>query len=149
MVHFSEANHPCWRLISWTVQYLGANLPHYMPESWTVHILSTNLPTKPLEQTKSAKAPSGAARRNAKRWPEAMVRPERPPPSWGQGGNQNSHQAPREGMRRVGRRRWCERYVFIVMERGCRNGTSFLRTRPSQTAFGPLPLVPRAASPAK
>ena len=32
---------------------------------------------------------------------------------------------------------------------GCRNGTSFLRTRPSQTAFGPLPLVPRAASPAK
>ena len=38
-----------------------------------------------------------------------MVRPERPPPSWGQGGNQNSHQAPREGMRRVGRRRWCAR----------------------------------------
>ena len=30
-----------------------------------------------------------------------------------------------------------------------RNGTSFLRTRPSQTAFGLLPLVPRAASPAK
>ena len=38
-----------------------------------------------------------------------MVRPERPPPSWGQGGNQNSHQAPRGGMRRVGRRRWCAR----------------------------------------
>ena len=33
-----------------------------------------NLPTKHLEQTKSAKAPSGAARRNAKGWPEAMVR---------------------------------------------------------------------------
>ena len=32
--------------------------------------------------------PSGAARRNAKRRPEAMVRPKRPPPSWGQGGNQ-------------------------------------------------------------
>ena len=59
------------------------------------------------------------------------------------------HQPPREGMRRVGLRRWCARYVFIVMERGRRDGTSFLRTRPSQTAFGSLPLVPRAASPAK
>ena len=72
------------------------NLPRWMLISWTVHILSTNLPTKHLEQTKSAKAPSGAARRNAKRWPEAMVRPERAPPSWGQRGNQNSHQAPRK-----------------------------------------------------
>ena len=142
-------NHPQIRCVSRRVQVSEANHPRCLSISWTVHILSTNLPTKHLEQTKSAKAPSGAARRNAKRWPEAMVRPERPPPSWGQGGNQNSHQAPREGMRRVGRRRWCERYVFIVMERGCRNGTSYLRTRPSQTAFGPLPLVPRAASPAK
>ena len=35
---------------------------------------------------RSLQAPSGAARRNAKGWPEAMVRPERAPPSWGQGG---------------------------------------------------------------
>ena len=41
-------NHPRWRLISWTVQYLGANLPRCMPESWMVHILSTNLPTEHL-----------------------------------------------------------------------------------------------------
>ena len=57
-----------------------ANLPRYMPESWKVHILSTNLPTKHLEQTKSAMAASAAARRNAKRRPEAMVRPKRAPP---------------------------------------------------------------------
>ena len=31
-----RVNHPRWRLISWTVQYLGANLPRCMPESWTV-----------------------------------------------------------------------------------------------------------------
>ena len=97
MVHVSEANLPRCMPESWTVRGLKgepstlevdimdgsisrANLPRYMPESWKVHILSTNLPTKHLEQTKSAMAASAAARRNAKRRPEAMVRPKRAPP---------------------------------------------------------------------
>ena len=126
-------NLPRWRSLSWTVQYLGTNLPRCMSESWTLRDQNGE-PSTPVVDImdgsflKHEPAHEAPLSRRSLRW---------------------RHQPPRGGMRRVGRRRWCARYVFIVMERGRRDGTSFLRTRPSQTAFGSLPLVPRAASPAK
>ena len=90
-VQYLGANLPRWRSISWTVQYLGTNLPRCMSESWTlrdqngepstpvVDIMDGSFlkhePTyeAPLSR-RSLQAASAASRRNAKGWPEAMVR---------------------------------------------------------------------------
>ena len=111
----------------------GVNLPRRRAESWTVRGQNGE-PSTPVvdimdgSYLKHEPPHEAPLSRRSLRW---------------------RHQPPHGGMRRAGQRRWYARYVFIVMERGRRNDTSFLRTRPSQTAFGPLPLVPRAASPAK
>ena len=86
-------NHPRWRLISWTVQYLGTNLPRCMSESWKVRG-QRGEPSTPVVDImdgsflKHEPAHEAPLSRRSLRW---------------------RHQPPREGMRRVGRRRWCAR----------------------------------------